>query len=356
MIDELRRKSRSGRLFARRRGIGAAFFLAALLLGLPAQAQNQDSRYFRIGTAATTGTYFQIGASIANLISKAPGSRDCERGGSCGVPGLVAVAQATQGSVENVGSIAAGRLDSAFVQSDVAYWAFTGTSLFKAQGAMPKLRAIAALFPETVHIVVRGESPIKSLRDLKGKRVSIGEKESGTIVDARLILEAAGIAEKDIKAENLRLAQAAQALGNGSIDAFFLIAGYPVPAIAELASTTPLHLVPVPGDIAEKVKRRFNFFEESTVPPASYPGMDNATPSLSVSALWLVSADMPDDLVYAITKSLWRDSTRKALDNSHPMASRIRLDRALAGVSVPLHPGAERFYREAGVNRPEIKP
>ncbi len=355
MIEQLRRFSRSGWLIARRRGIAAPVFMGVLLIGLlPAQAQ--DIKYFRIGTAATTGTYFQIGAAIANVISKAPGSRDCERGGSCGVPGLVAVAQATQGSVENVGSISAGRLDAAFVQSDVAYWAFTGTGLFKNRGAMPQLRAIASLFPETVHIAVRAESTIATLRDLKGKRVAIGEKESGTIVDARLILEAAGIAERDIKTENLRLAQAAQSLGNGSIDAFFLIAGYPVPAISELASTTPIRLLPVPRDIAQKVKRRFNFFEETTVPPASYPGIDGATPTVSISALWLVSADVPDDLVYAITKALWRDSTRKVLDNSHPMASRIRLGQALEGASVPFHPGAERFYRESGMTIPEIRP
>lgn len=355
MIERLRRIPRSGWLIVRRKGIFLSAFLALLAVGC-ASVWAEDSRYFRIGTAATTGTYFQIGAAIANAISKAPGSRDCERGGSCGVPGLVAVAQATQGSVENVGSISAGRLDSAFVQSDIAHWAFTGTGLFKNRGAVPKLRAIASLFPETVHIVVRADGPIATLRDLKGKRVAIGEKESGTIVDARLILDAAGISEKDIKAENLRLAQAAQALDAGSIDAFFLIAGYPVPAIAELAAITPIRLVAVPHEIAQKVKRRFNFFDETTVPAAAYAGLDEAVPTVSISALWLVSAEVSDDLVYAITKALWRDSTRRTLDNSHPMAARIRLSAALDGLSVPLHPGAERFYRESGMSAPDIKP
>jgi TRAP transporter TAXI family solute receptor len=342
--------SRAGSI-ARRR-------ILASILGIPmlsvvrAQAAD-DIRFFRIGTAATTGTYFQIGGMLANAISKPPGSRDCDRGGSCGVQGLVAVAQATQGSVENVQSVGGARLESALAQSDVALGAYAGTGLFKGKPPIKSLRAIASLFPESVHLVVRAEAPIRSVKDLKGKRVGLGEKESGTLVDARLILEAAGIAEKDVKADYRGLSLAAAALGHSELDAFFLFGGYPVPAIAELASTTPARLVPLSGEIGDRLTRKYPFFTADTIPGGTYAGIDEATPTISTRALWIVSADVPDSLVYSITQALWHDGNRRILDQGHPMGQKIRLTSALQGLVVPLHPGAERFYREAGIPIPE---
>ncbi|HZT51171.1 MAG TPA: TAXI family TRAP transporter solute-binding subunit, partial [Stellaceae bacterium] len=228
---------------------------AALAALLGAARAADDLRFFRIGTAATSGTYFQIGGVLASAISKPPGTRDCEHGGSCGVPGLVAVAQATQGSIENLLAVGAGQMESAFAQSDLAFWAYSGKGLpapprcrapgepapsglqlLKNRGPMPSLRHIAALFPEVVQIVVRDDGPIRGLRDLRGKRVSLGEAASGTIVDARLVLEAAGLSECDLKPHYLRLARAVEALQNGEIDALFLVAGAPVPALAEIAA------------------------------------------------------------------------------------------------------------------------
>src|SRR5690348_5401913 len=191
--------SRTGRV-ARRSVLAGLCGLPLLADGI-ARAQSDEIRFFRIGTAATTGTYFQIGGMLANAISKPPGSRDCDRGGSCGVPGLVAVAQATQGSVENVQAVGSGRLESALAQSDVALGAFSGSGLFKGKPPIKSLRVIAALFPESVHLVVKAGGPIAEVKDLRGKRVGLGEKESGTLVDAKLILDAAGIAEKDVKGD-----------------------------------------------------------------------------------------------------------------------------------------------------------
>ena len=341
-----------------RTGLVARRTLLASLLGVPllpsgtAWSATDDIRFFRIGTAATTGTYFQIGGMLANAISKPAGSRDCDRGGSCGVPGLVAVAQATQGSVENVDAVGSGRLESALVQSDVALGAYAGTGLFKGKPPIKSLRAIAALFPESVHIVVRAESPIAGVKDLKGKRVGLGEKESGTLVDARLILEGAGIAEKDVKGDYRNLSLAAAALSHDELDGFFLFGGYPVPAISELASTTPVRLLPIIGDIADRLTHKYSFFSAETIPGGIYVGIDQATPTIGTRALWIVSADVPDDLVYSITRSLWHEGNRHILDQGHPMGQRIRLQSALQGVVVPLHPGAERFYREAGLQIP----
>jgi TRAP transporter TAXI family solute receptor len=335
---------------APRARIGRRAFLAALAAAaLPAGARAQEPKFFRIGTAATTGTYFQIGGVIASALSSPPGSPECQRGNNCGVPGLVAVAQATQGSLENVHGIAAGQFEAAFVQADVAHWAWRGSGPYATKGAVKGLRAIGALFPESVHIVVAKDGPIAGLEDLKGKRISLGERESGTLADARLILAAAGLDESAVAAEYLRLAQAAAALADGKLDAFVLVGGYPVPAIAELAAGTPIRLVAIPDEAAEKLQHDYRFFTRSTIPGDAYEGLPGGTPSLAIRALLATSADIPAALVYSVTKTLWSERTKGLLEARHPLGRRIRIESALEGVDVPLHPGAERFYREAGL-------
>jgi uncharacterized protein len=322
--------------------------LAATLVG-GAIAQADEPRFFRIGTAGTTGTYFQIGGILASAISSPPGSPNCQRGGNCGVPGLIAVAQATQGSVENVNLIGRNQLESALSQADIASWAYHGTGIYKGKPAITNLRAIAALFPESVHIVVLQDSPIKTLRDLKGKRVGLGEKESGTLADARIVLEAAGLSEREVKADYSRLSEAAAGIRDKTLDAFFLFGGYPIPAIAELAAATPIRLVPIPDETFDKLKKRYPFFTRSTIPIDAYTGLESETPTASLNALWVVSADVPGDVVFAITKSLWSEPTRKFLSTRHIMGRRITIEHALDGLDIPLHPGAERFYRDSGM-------
>ena len=350
----------------------AAALLLPLVVPLGARAMD-ELQFFRIGTAAITGTYFQIGGVLANAISKPLGSRDCERGGSCGVPGLVAVAQASQGSIQNVLMVGAGQIESALAQSDVAYWAYAGTAaplrrcspartdtrrnsgvaLLRNRGPIQNLRAIAGRYPEDVHIVVRADSPIRALPDLRGKRVALGEPESGTLADARLVLDAAGLSECDIKPEYLRLSEAADGLVQGRIDAFFMTGGYPIPAVTDVASTVPTRLVPITRDAAERLAKKFPFFGVDVIPAGSYPGIDRDTATLRTTALWVVRAEIGDDLVYAITKSLWSEATRRLLDAATPVGRRIRLATALDGVAIPLHPGAARFYREAGMRLPD---
>lgn len=357
----------------RARGWAAASFALALLTAalLPAGTRAMDElQFFRIGTASTTGTYFQIGGVLASAISKPPGSRDCQHGGSCGVPGLVAVAQATQGSIQNVLAVGSGQLESALAQSDVTYWAYSGEfpaprrclsgqggtaaansglALLKAHSPMTSLRAIAGLYPENIHVVVRADGPIHTLQDLRGKRVALGEPESGTLADARVILDAAGLGDCDIKGEYLRLSQAAEALVQGDIDAFFLVGGYPVPAITDVATAVPTRLVPISADIAERLSRKYPFFGIDVIPSGTYPGMDEEVPTLSVTALWIVGAEVPDDLVYAITKALWHDTTKRLLEAAHPVGKRIHLVAALDGLVIPLHHGAARYYTETGL-------
>ena len=321
--------------------------LLAVLGGAPA-APAQEMQFFRIGTGGVAATYYPIGGLIADIISSPPGARPCDKGGSCGVPGLVAIAQSSNGSVANVNAIKSGELESGFAQSDIAYWAYTGTGIFEDQGKIENLRAIANLYPESVHIVARKGAEIASVRDLAGKRVSLDEPGSGTLVDARIILEAFGLSEDDLQAQYIKPSPAVSMTGDSQLDAFFIVAGYPTASVVELASGVGADLVPIAGPEVDALLERYQFFARDLIPAGTYEGI-GATPTISVGAQWVVGAEVDEELVYGITKALWHENARNLLDNGHAKGQAITLETALDGIGIPLHPGAERFYREAGL-------
>jgi TRAP transporter TAXI family solute receptor len=312
-----------------------------------AQAQ-QDITFFRILTGGTVGTYFPIGGLIANAISNPPGSRPCNEGGSCGVPGLVATSVASNGSVANVAAIAAGTAQSGFIQSDVAHWAYNGTGIYQGRPKIEGLRAIANLYPESVQLVVRKGSGIKSVADLRGRKVSLDEPGSGTLVDARLILAAFGLGEKDLKAEYFRAQQVADSLKDGTIDAFFSVSGWPQSAVADLAATVGIELVPIAGPEVDSLIAQFPFFSAEEIPDNAYRGVAGVK-TVSVHAIWATSAKQNEELIYKITAALWNPATRKLLDSGHAKGREIRLETATVGLGIPLHPGAEKFYKEQGL-------
>ncbi|SIN84434.1 TAXI family TRAP transporter solute-binding subunit [Vannielia litorea] len=323
---------------------------AAIALGLTVSAASaQEMAFFRIGTGGTAGTYYPIGGLLANAISNPPGSRGCDEGGSCGVPGLVASALSANGSVANINAIAGGTLESGFSQSDVATWAYTGTGIWEGKEPVESLRAIANLYPESIHLVASAGSGISSVADLKGKKVSMDEPGSGTLVDAKIILEGYGLSEADIQPEYLKPDQAADRMRDGAMDAFFFVGGYPAGAISELASQHDVKLVPISCEEAPSICETYGFFAADTVPGGTYEGNADDVNTLSVGAQWITSADQPEDLIYGITKALWNDNTRKQLDAGHAKGKSITKETALNGVGIPLHPGAEKFYKEAGL-------
>ena len=267
-----------------------------------------------------------------------------------------------------------GQIEAAFAQADVATWAYrgdapvfapskacrkapappqNGVALLAKTGPIRNLRVIAALYPEAVHIVARTGGGIRSIADLKGKRISLGEAGSGTLAEARLVLHAEALQECQVKAEYLRLADATALLESSKLDAFFMIAGAPVSAIVDAASMARVRLVPISGKPRDTLLRAYPFIEGTIIPGATYPGIDTETPTLAVPALFIASAALSDDLVYGITKALWQDSTRRLLDNGHPAGKAIRLENALQGVAMPLHPGAARYYSERGLKLPK---
>jgi hypothetical protein len=199
-----------------------------------------------------------------------------------------------------------------------------------------------------VHVVTKKGLGAKSIADLKGKRVSLDEPGSGTLVNARAILAAYGLGERDIKPEYLKQQQCAEKLKDGSLDAYFQTTGYPQGTIVELATTAGIEILPLAGAEAEKLRAQYKFFAEDEIPAGIYKDVP-ATKTLAVGAQWVTSSKIPADLVYEVTKALWSDKTRAALDNGHAKGKAIRKETALAGIGIPLHPGAEKFYKEAGL-------
>lgn len=326
--------------------LAIAMVVAALGLGVAAQ----ELRFVSIGTGSIGGTYFPIGGLIASAISSPPGSRPCEQGGSCGVPGLIAAAKSTQGSVENVLAVAEGALDTALSQADVAFFAYSGKGAFAGRPPLASLRAIANLFPEAIHVVVRWESAITDVAELRGKRVSLGEPESGTRVISRILLAAYGLDEKDVEARYEKVGVAGDLLVAGEIDAYVMVGGDPVHAIADAADRVDISLLPIRGTIADKIMADHPFLARATIPAGTYEGVDE-TPTLAVGALWVTSMAVDTDLVYGMTRALWHANNRALLDGGHPHARRMTVKSALDGVAIPLHPGAVRYYEEVGVTR-----
>ena len=321
--------------------------LASLVMLAPA-SNAEDVRFFRIGTGGVAGTYYPIGGLLAGIISNPPGSRPCEKGGSCGVPGLIATAQSSNGSVANVEAVAKGDLDSGFSQSDIAYWAYSGTEIYDGEERIENLRAIAGLYPESIHLVARRGAGIDSIRDLVGKRVSLDEEGSGTLVNARIILDAFGIKEEDLDARYIKPNLAIAAMRENELDAFIITVGFPAKSVSELADSETVDLIPITGPEVDTLLNQHEFFAKDVIPADAYEGIGE-TETISVGAQWITSAEMDEELVYAMTKALWHESARALLDDGHVKARSVTLDTALDGIAIPLHPGAERYYREAGI-------
>ena len=310
------------------------FVVAAAALVLAAGAA-QAQQFFRIGTGGTAGTYYPVGGMIANAVSQ-PGK-------------VVVTAQASNGSLANVTGIAGGAIESGFSQADVASWAYTGKGAFEGKPTITGLRLIANLFPESVHIVARKGSGIKSVADLKGKRVALDEPGSGTLINARTILAAYGIKESDLKPEYIKPNQAGDKLKDGALDAFFFTGGSPAGAIAELASSgAGIELVPIDGPQADAIRKSDSFFAPDTIADGTYKGV-GAVKTLAVGAQWVTSDKADANTVYEITKALFSEAGQKAMGAGHAKGKFITKENAVKGAGIPFHPGAERFYKEAGV-------
>lgn len=311
-----------------------------------------EARFFQISTASPGGTYFPVGRTLASIISQPPGAEPCRNGGPCGVPGLIAVAKASRGSITNVRNVNSGSVDSALAQADVAAWAHKGERMFDQEGYASNLRAIASLYPEAVQLVANRTSGIAKVEDLRGKRISIGRQGSGTRADALLILKAYGIELSEITTVEVDALEASDMILRGVLDAFFIIAGTPSLAVADLMERGDATLVPIDGPASERLMKENGFFVRHIIGPGTYPKVGTIN-TVSVRALWITHAGMSKKLIRKITLALWSDENRKPLDKGHPKATEIRLNTALKGIPIPLHRGARAAYRELKVELPE---
>jgi uncharacterized protein len=314
---------------------GRAILLACLtlvssLLWTPAAAQ----QLFEIATGAQTGTYFPIARAMAAALSE---------------PGVLSVrAQATSGSIANVNAIASGQMASGFSQADIAAWHYSGTGIVKPQFKLEKLRLIATLYPENVHVVVRKSLGLQSIAQLKGLNVALDEPGSGVLVNARQILRAYGLTERDIKPAYIKGPAAAQRMKEGTLDALFFVGGVPSEFVSELAATTDIALLPIDGAEAQTLRVGDGFFTASSFAAQAYKGTA-AVNTLAVGAQWFTTSDANADLIYKLTKNLFSPAVLAQVRASHPNAATITATGAAQGAGMPLHAGAERFYREIGV-------
>lgn len=333
----------------RLRGQRLSLWLLFMLAGWPVAVQDvlaQEMRFFTIATGGVSGTYYPVGGLIADVISQPPGARSCDRGGTCGVPGLVAIASSSEGSIANVQAIADGSANSGFVQSDVAFDAFHGQGSFAENGPVDDLRLIASLYVEHTHIVAKDAT---AFEDLFGKRLSIDVAGSGTQRVAELVVEAHDMTLADFELRQVRPGQAVRQMLDQQLDGYIVVAGFPTPSVTEATGSLGGLLLPMSKPVIDRLIAKNPFFSATFIPPGTYPNQISVVPTIGVVAQWLTSAETGDELVYAITRSLWHPTARQLLDNGHRRGRSIRLASALDGAGIPLHPGAERFYREQNI-------
>lgn len=325
---------------------------AALIAAVPLGASvAQDMKFFRIGTGGAGGTYFPIGGIIANAISNPPGSRACDEGGNCGVPGLVAMAQSTNASAHNVNAIQAGQMEAGLSGAATLHFAYNGIGKFEGN-AKPDLRVVANLYPEDLHLVLPKGGSLASIADLKGKRVGIAQAGSGTQIAVELILGDHGVNRDNIEEAELNNSQSAERIADGQLDAYFYAAGTPVAAMIQLDNTKGMELYNFTDEEVTMANKSVPYYIPSSIPAGTYAGIDYDVNTVAVSGILVTNANQDEELIYEITKAMWSDTARKLLDNGHAKGKVITLETALDGIDgigVPMHPGAERFYKEKGM-------
>jgi uncharacterized protein len=309
--------------------LGACSFALALVT-VPAFAADQ---FINVLTGGTSGVYYPLGVALANAIGKE-------------LPNAKTSAQATKASVENLNLLQAGRGEVAFTLGDSLSDAWKGNEEAGFKSPLKKLRGIAAIYPNYIQIVARADTGIKTLADLKGKKISVGAPKSGTELNARAILAAAGLSYKDFsRVEYLSFGESVELMKNRQLDVTLQSAGLGVASLNDLATSMEIVVVAVPPDVIKRVNDPA--YIPATIPANTYSGQTAPVSGVAVQNYLVTREDLSTDTVYSITKALW--TSLDQLANAHVAAKAIELKHALDGMPVPLHPGAEKYYREVGL-------
>ncbi|MDP3531837.1 MAG: TAXI family TRAP transporter solute-binding subunit [Alphaproteobacteria bacterium] len=295
---------------------------------------NPNFTYFTIAAGPASGSYFSIASSMAGLLSSPPGSPPCERGGSCGVKDLIALAHATEGSLYNVDLLKERKVDTALIQSDLMIH-------------QKNIKTIATLYPEVLHIVVLQDSPIYKFADLKGKMISIGTRHSGTLPSVRNILNILGLAEKDYVQSYDDPGKACDFLLEGKVDVMLFFAGAPVSCIVNLAKNIPLRFINISPEEEKKIALKNKMFRPYDIEAGLYWNIGKIR-SLSVMAQWVVPENTSAELVYNLAKAFWLPQNQNKLQLQFPKINFLSADQSAAFETGSLHKGALTFYEEMG--------
>ena len=289
-----------------------------------------DNLFVNIGTGGTAGTYFPLGGAFAEIWNQ-------------NIDGINATAQSTGASVANINLLMDKKVEVVIVQNDTALYAYTGEKMFEGQ-TFEGIRGLATLYSEPLQIVTTDPN-IKTVADLKGKRLAVGAIGSGVEANARQIIAAAGMDfETDIDAKFLSFAEASAGLKDKQVDAAFLTAGIPTAAIQDLSAQNDVYIVAIEGDIANTLKTDYKFFTDYVIPANTYKGQTEDVNTLTVKSMLCVSTEMSDELAYELTKQIYQNLDRVEL--AHNVGKFITLDTALEAMPVPVHPGAQKFFDE----------
>jgi len=317
-------------------GLAVLFGMALFMGAAPTQAA--DQKFVTIGTGGVTGVYYATGGSICRLMNK--GRK---------VHGIRCSVESTGGSVYNLNTIAAGELDMGVCQSDWQYHAYNGTSKFEKKGPNKGLRAIFSVHAEPFTVVARKDSGIKEFKDLKGKRVNIGNPGSGQRGTMEVVMKALGWTKADFKlASELKSAEQGKALCDNKIDAFVFTIGHPSGSIKEPTTSCDCVLVPVTGPEIDKLVKEAPYYRTATVPGGMYRGTDTDTKTFGVGATFVSSTDVPEEVIYNVVKAVFENFDQ--FKKLHPAFKVLKKEEMIKdGLSAPLHKGAIKYYKEAGL-------
>lgn len=285
-----------------------------------------------MGTGGTQGTYYAYGGILGNQIKTSTG--------------ITVNVVSTDGSKANILGIDQGNYQLATVQSDVMAYAAEGSRTFEAEGKIESFSVIGGLYAEAVQLITM-DKEIKSVADLKGKKVSIGAAGSGVYFNAVDVLNAAGLTEDDIKPQYQSFGDSADALKDGKIDAAFIVAGAPTPAIQELCTSAEAYLVPIDGEVADKLMEASPYYTVYEVPAETYKGQTEAVKTVTVKATLIVSAAASEEDVYNITKAIFDNA--EAITAAHAKGAELSLENATSGMTAPFHAGAAKYFAEKGI-------
>ncbi len=320
-------------------GVAVAWGVQTAAQGLPARQS------FDILTGPVAGTYFPMGELIARVVSHPPGLGRCEIKAVCGPPGVVVSAKSSDGAVANVLAVNSGAAASGLAQGNVVADAVAGRGPFRKYGRQTHIRVMADLFPESMQLVVAARSPVNSVDDLRGRRVSLGNSRSGVGVIAAEILSAYGV--RGVKLRHETYEASAALLRQGKLDAFFFLGGAPSPLVGDLLAGGQARLVPIDGKGRTRLVARIKGLSADTIAAGAYRGTGRIE-TISCHTLWIVKDTAPASAVYSLVRALYDPANRDMLAQGPRPAQEIRLGEQISLLSVPWHAGAVRFYREVG--------